>query len=107
MSKLNALSHKISRFLLTETETKIVAKNQIYSLIALIKDVGNIFFQLPKLFFHFPPYLPGQKSDSSTGIQIKLKSKDKNKRRRYGSVIRYAIHGLIEATIYCSNVLYH
>jgi hypothetical protein len=32
-------------------------------------------------------------------------TRDKLKRRRYGSIMRYAIHGFIEAMIYCSNEL--
>jgi len=73
LSKINALSHNISRFFLTETKTKIVTKNQIDGMVALIKDLGNIFFKLPKLFFSFTPYLPGQIGDSSNEIKMKAK----------------------------------
>ena len=33
--------------------------------------------------------------------------KDRSRRRNYGSIMRYVIHGFIEAMIYCSNELYH
>jgi len=32
-------------------------------------------------------------------------ARDRIKRRRYGSIMRYTIHGFIEAMIYCSNEL--
>ena len=106
MIKLVTLSHNFSRFFLTETDTKTVTRGHIDSLIDLINDLGNIFFKLPKLFFQYPPHEPGHTGESKSEDQMKMIiTKDRLKRRRYGSIMRYAIHGFIEAMIYCSNEL--
>ena len=106
MIKLVTLSHNFSRFFLTETNTKTVTREHIDSLISMINDLGNIFFKLPKLFFYYPPYNAGQTGESKSDEQMKMiLNRDKFKRRRYGAIMRYAIHGFIDAMIYCSNEL--
>lgn len=106
MIKLVTLSHNFQRFFLTETESKTVTRGQIDSLIALINDLGNIFFKLPKLFYPFPPFDAGHTGESKTEEQMKMiLTRDKGKRRRYGSILRYTILAFIDAMIYCSNEL--
>jgi hypothetical protein len=78
-----------------------VTRDHIDSLIKLIKDLGKIFFKLPKLFFQYPPYKPDQTGKSKSKDEINKKiPKD-----IYGSIMRYVIHEFIEAMIYCSNEL--
>lgn len=106
MIKLVTLSHNFQRFFLTKTESKTVTRGQIDSLIALINDLGNIFFKLPKLFFPFPPFEVGHTGESKTEEQMKMiLTRDKIKRKRYGAIFRFTILAFIDGMIYCSNEL--